>query len=751
MSTTHNLDVVAQDYIDQKDELSLLNILKQEFIVSSFEENYNGLISLRKAHFYTTNYDDLIEKVYESKGKKIKSYELNDKLKDERKNLFVMHINGKIKYDTETLDSIRLTMDSYDKDFYSSPWIKYFADDLRSAEAIFIVGYSLIADLELRRLVKEHKDKCFIIQHPEINTKDVGYLNNYGRVIENGLYKFISELEKAEENNSLNISFDNLKSFIQLNQSSGYIKPNDKQVFDFLVKGNIDNHEIFYQDLNQKFIYLVNRDKLNIAASYLIDGKNIIIHSDLGNGKSIFLQQLARIVDDRKFLEFEYNSSKDYYKEIRTISKMGEKVVIVFDPYNSQFDLIKSLYNLKLPNIQFLLIARSAMHENLEMRIEKEIGIEAKYIFDLNLLNTEECTQLNNIFENYGLWGKDASLSTQQRMDILTKKCHSNFQNIILYLFDKSEVKNKFEQIISQDQSKDAKKLLILSFINVVLELQIQDSDFEVLYKIDTYKQYKSKLFKEFVYYTRGKGWCIKSPIIAKAMLNSTAFSKQEIIEALIELTLNIDKIYDGNMVFQNALKHLASCSYLSFIFNYEINKKELLAYFEAVKETKFNKRNYFFWMQYAIACVNTCEYTRAEVYFETAYSFANRKGKMFSTFQIDNHYARFLLERQIYKRNPKDAYNIFAKAHALLVKSRNNMIDDRYYQFRVARCYKEYFDIFYSDFSDKDKEAFISACDIIAKNLNKYIKDNGSIGLRNDVKECRENINYILATYPNV
>ena len=78
-------------------------------------------------------------------------------------------------------------------------------------------------------------------------------------------------------------------------------------------------------------------------------------------------------------------------------------------------------------------------------------------------------------------------------------------------------------------------------------------------------------------------------------------------------------------------------------------------------------------------------------------------------------------------------------------------MIDDRYYQFRVARCYKEYFDIFYSDFSDKDKEAFISACEVIAKNLNKYIKDNGSIGLRNDVKECRENINYILATYPNI
>ena len=62
-------------------------------------------------------------------------------------------------------------------------------------------------------------------------------------------------------------------------------------------------------------------------------------------------------------------------------------------------------------------------------------------------------------------------------------------------------------------------------------------------------------------------------------MLNSQVFTKQEIIEILVELTKKIDKISDGGQLLKNALKHLASCSYLSFIFDYEINKKELLAY----------------------------------------------------------------------------------------------------------------------------------------------------------------------------
>lgn len=744
------LDVVSQDYLEQEGEASLLSILKDEFIVSSYCEEYNKLATLSKAHFYTTNYDNLIEKIYEANGKKIRSFDLSEKIDGKNKNLFVMHLNGKVTTDTNTLDNIRLTMGSYDSDFNSSPWIKYFADELKSADAIFIIGYSLIADSDLRRLLKEYKEKCVIIQPSEINHMDLSYLHRYGHIIEIGVHKFLDDLQKCSEPIAKPISFDNLKCFIKLNQIQTYHTPTDQQVFDYLIKGNTVR-DIFFQDINQKFMYLVNRKQLQDVATSLNDGKNVIIHSDLGNGKSIFVQQLALIVDDKVFLEFDYNFAQDFYKEIRQISKKGENVVLVFDHYNTQYDSIKTLFNLELPNIQFLLVARTAMHENIESRVEKDLKLNRKQIFDLNYLSQEECVELNNLLSKYGLWGKDASLSSQRKINILSKSCNRNFQNIILYLFDKSEVKGKLIQIIAKNKSENAKKLLVLCFINVVLELQIKNTDFEILYNnIDICSQFKSELFSEFSYYNdREKEWCIKSPIIAKAMLNSQVFTKQEIIEMLVELTQKIDRISEGNQLLRNALKHLASCSYLSFIFDYEINKNELLAYFEAVKETKFNRSNYFFWMQYAIACVNTHEYLRAEKYFETAYSFARSLGGRFSTFQIDNHYARFLLERQIYSRNPKDAYTIFLKAHQLLVKSGNNNIDDnRYYQFRVARCYKDFYNIFYSEFVDNEKLAFIECCKAIAQNLNKYMKENDVLSIRKDVKECQDNIRYILSSY---
>ena len=155
IDNSYSLEVIAQQYLDQFGESQLIQLLKDTFIVSTIPENYKLLNNLKKAHFYTTNYDNLLEEIYKSSNKEIKSFQLSTNIKKASKGLFVLHINGKIEQETENLDDLRLTLDSYDKSFFSSPWIKYFCDDLRSADAVFIVGYSILADLDLRRLIAD--------------------------------------------------------------------------------------------------------------------------------------------------------------------------------------------------------------------------------------------------------------------------------------------------------------------------------------------------------------------------------------------------------------------------------------------------------------------------------------------------------------------------------------------------------------------------------------------------------------------
>lgn len=751
ISLNYPLEIVSQNYVELESESKLLDILKSQFLVKEFPDYYNCLSDLKNIHFYTTNYDDLIEKIFINSSKKIQSYQLCDKLEKVAEKSFILHINGKVMQDTTSIENLRLTLDSYDKTFFDSPWIKFFSDDLQYAEVIFILGYSLVADLDLRRILKQHKNKCYIIQHPNIDISDVELLKNYGTVIENGIEAFLSDLRETKVEEKKDYDLGVLKSFKQVNTELICERPSDQQVFDFLIKGSIENRNIFYQNIDKKFEYLVNRRELFPVIDAINQGLDIIIHSDLGNGKTIFLHQLARLIKEKKILQYEYNSTSNCFKEIRKINESKEKTILVFDPYNTNYDLIKTIKNLSLDNIQLLLIARTAMHENFERLIDKDLGILRQNIFDLNCLNEEECIEVNKIFEKHGLWGKDAAVPEKQKIQILMgkNKCKGNFQNIILYLFERSEIKDKFVEIIKHEKSTETKKLLLLSFINAILQLQIKDSDFNLLYDFDVYKKYNTELFKEFAYFDRNQGWTIKSPIIAKSMVKSCAFNKSEIIKILIELTIKIDKLYnEEDEAFLTALKNLASCSYLSFIFDYDIDKNELLSYFEGVKETSFNKRNYFFWMQYAIACVNTCEYERAKIYFDTAYSFANRKGKMFSTFQIDNHYARFLLERQLYTRNPNDAFTNFERAHRLLLKSQNNdLYGDRYYQFRVAKSYKDYYDTFYDSFTQNEKRYFVEACRIMLENVNKYFKEVDRASNKIDVVKCRENLRYIINT----
>lgn len=747
-----SLDVIVQQFIEEQGEFELLKLLKREFLVKIYDERYNSFAQLNKAHIYTTNYDNLVERIFEDNETSLKSYDIRDNCKKSSKGRFILHINGKISEDTEDIDAIRLSSSSYDKDFSKSPWIKYLVDDIGSVEAIFIIGHSLMGDLDIKRLISNYAEKCFIIQHPDIDDNSRKILSKYGSVCENGVFQFLQDLANATERTEVK-EYDHLRlrAFRKIIREQVLTEPSDQTVFDFFIKGN-NTKDVYYQDLNGNFVSLISRRYIKNAIAHLEAGKNLIIYSDLGNGKTIFFNQLVYKLPHKKFVMYERNMTSDYKKELRKLSTLDENIIVVFDVYNSSYEEVAYLKNYVGTKLQFILMARSAMHENYEKRIEEDLCEFDISEINLNHLNKEECKELDTILKRHGLWGKDSALSDERRMDILLTRCKASMQAIILYLFEASEIKKRFEEIIISEKSQNYKKLLILSFINSVLELKLSNDDFGILYpNLNIARIYRSELFEEFIYYDYDLGWTVKSPIIAKSMLNSNVFTKKEIVNILIELTLNLDELYDDYNIYNYALKNLGSCAYLSFIFNYDFDKSKLLDYFEAVKMAKFNKDNYFFWLQYAIACTNTKTYDRAEKYFNTSYSYAARRGKSFSTYQIDNHFARFLLDRQINSRNPKDAYSVFARAHQLLRKSKNDAkSESKYYEFRVARSYKDYYNIFYKHFSVDERRGFIESCNEVKVDLKAYASEIGKEHgvMRNDVFECKNNLEYILKNY---
>lgn len=755
------LDICSQEYIDSIGEHSFIDYLKKHFEVKEYSSFYNVFAKIPELKIYTTNYDNLIETVCDNEKKKIKSYELYEKVNKANKKNLVMHLNGCIENLHDMIpNTFNLTHLSYNNPLlYDSPWYPYLKDELRSSKVVFIIGLSFKSDLNLRRLIyseQEIIEKCFIIESSTLSDNNRSFLSKYGHVIQSGIKRFCEDLNNAEPaKNDYNIKKYKFRSFKKIESGTAYSGLTDKEMYDMFILGKFDKNA-FYRDEYGKFVSIVNRSKISTALDCIDKGKSIIIHSDLGNGKTIFLNQLIYQIKDKIIFNMCSNYNDKLQKEIELLCSSNEKVIIVIDPYNSYLNDFEKFKNYDLTNIQFILIARTAMHENCsnilyeitdQMKLQNADFSETP--INLNVLDKEELTELNNIISSYGFWGEHANLSDEQKLRFLTKDLKGRFQNILIYIFESKQIKEKFE-VILQNISSDKLlfQIIILSFINKILELNFYFDDFSIIFNCDNIdriiRKRKNEL-GELIDYSDNQIQ-VKSSIISKSLISSKQIRKEDILDTLLLVTNRLNNLYEGNKKYREALKNLASASYLSFIFDYQLDSKVLISYYEKIKENRFNKNNLFFWQQYAITCVNIKDFDRAKKYFATSYSLAQKRGQSFSSFQIDNHYARYLLEHQIYLRNYETALQTFVQAHNLLLKKYNkdDLINKRYYQFRVAVLYKEYYDVFYESFNEEDKKMFIIRCHEMYKRLTTYIHNKSDIELRGYIFDCKENLEYI-------
>ncbi|MDR2084146.1 MAG: hypothetical protein LBP67_04040 [Bacteroidales bacterium] len=109
-------------------------------------------------------------------------------------------------------------------------------------------------------------------------------------------------------------------------------------------------------------------------------------------------------------------------------------------------------------------------------------------------------------------------------------------------------------------------------------------------------------------------------------------------------------------------------------------------------------------------------EYGRAKVYFNTAYSFAERK-PWFDSFQIDNQFARFLLENEIEIGTKETCMTAFKEAHNILIKKS----DSFHYTFKVANNYYYFYNKFYSEITMSEKNYLEMACLTMFEKAKKY------------------------------
>ncbi len=754
----NDLKGASELFLDEFGTHDLIELLKNEFTVNSITDSQALIGTLPWKRAYTTNYDNILEIAYTKAGKLLTPISLTDHIdqyKDFRK--LSIHLNGHLNNLTpNSLNrDFKLTNSSYlTTEFNHSEWVNLFRSDIHTCDVIVFIGFSTGSDLDISRIIAEKvtsiKEKCFFIVGPNESELNIKRLEKFGQPLKIGLDNFAQMISTISKNfvppKEVLYAF---KSFLKIDDSNTPSQLKDQDFHSLMLMGNI-NPPIVHQSLidSTKFPYYVKREEIDIVFEKINGGaNNFLIHSGFGNGKTCFITGLAISAMIKGFNVFKFQKYYDITNsEVERICSISEKNLIIIDNYSNHLDLIRTVERFRKNNTILLLSERSIINDTIYDSLEEIIG-SSYYTFNLNNLKTEEVIVFNDLLSLYGLWGKYSGLSNEMRRRKIHDDFNSSFRLTLLDILKSPDIQLRLTNLIEPLKSNTAiyhASLLIISSNIFGLDLTLEDLvyllDDELLNNPNFYNNPQLNELIDFNTNTIK----INSSILAEGILHSNKYH-HDLIPLLISVArkLNLSR---HNKNHYNLLKSMVSHSRLQKLFNTNENnnfRSLVIKFFEEIKNLEYCKTNPFYWLQYAMARLEIRDYPVADQYFDTAYAFA-KKRENFDTFQLDNHYSRYLLENEIYNGSIESCMTQFLKAHKIL-NNRNNQNENRHYPFKVARNYTRFYDHYFKNLSDQDKKVFLVSCQEILHRVDDYNSVVEEKNRNRVVKECFESLSSIL------
>lgn len=756
-----DLGQASEIFRAEKGTLPLLGFVKDEFTAASISDEQKFLASLPWYRIYTTNYDNVLEKAFLENGKRLDIAVLSDRQNSfQDKRTLCVCLNGSVSKLSEDklYEEIKLTNSSYLTDsFKNSPWLNFFQTDLKTAKAIFFVGYSMQYDLDIQRTVYNNsdlKEKTFFIMWEKEPRPNIILVKRFGEVLPIGITAFVEQIKEVQKSYSITkfkpypmLCFDRIEI--------GSTIPNirDKDVFDLFFKGDIENLDKLYYSLisPENIQFCVRRTKLDSIINAVKNGeRNIVLHSSLGNGKTFFLASTALLFTRIGYKVFYFKKYRaTFSKEVELICNENCPTIVIFDKYTDCIPYIEQFKLFRTDQV-LILADRSAMND---IYYGKLVSFFGEFMTEnLDKLDNDEIDQFCKILTRYGLWGNKSNLHDDQKVDFIVGECHRSMAKTILQLLHSPNIIGRYRNLIEDVRNKKGfYEAVIYMLIAQVAGFSVDTDDFVGLFDAS---QLNSPSFKnnaavrEFVDFDGNR--VIRTSSLFASVLLEEIFNTDVIVDVMISIfkKLNNQRFRPEVKI---ALKKMMNYSNLQHILNkYDKNYiPNIHFYYDSIHTLSFCAENPHFWMQYAILKLSVYDYQTAEVYFENAYSFAKKMGD-FDTYQIDNHHARFILENEVISGSQITCMKAFTEAHNVLMNPKHKE-DTYYYPYRVAQNYYPFYERFYSGMNKNEKQAFISSCVSMLNRIEWYLSSTTTREGRNDVMKAKAFINKILQETGNL
>lgn len=749
---TVELDIAADVFQEDKGVDALISLLSKEYKVKSVASHHTELASAPWIRTYSTNYDDVYEMACKAISRDVQS--LTPRMTPEEAKLSTndcVHINGFIHDLTKTTirTSFKLTRTSYLTDtFAENPWSQLLRTDLAVARAVVFIGYSLY-DLDISRFLypdESLRNKTVFVVSKNPTRIEIRNLDRFGSVYTIGVDGAADLLESRRKTYTpRQVTAPVLTSFDGTMSPSPFRTLKDTDVFALLMYGTIDQN-LLWQSMqaDSSVAYAVNRSVLDkIKASIAAHAQTIVIHSELGNGKTILIEQVRCWLSDVHRPNFALRTtSRRTVEEVRAIYASYEKPIIIIENYETRLDLIREAIRQRSDTSTLILTSRTSTHD---VRFRDLSAIVGEFVeFDVNRLGESDVEQFAQILTRYGFWGEFAGLNNTLKVTMITGDCRGQICDVLLRVLESPSLRDRLHDELSKVKSfEDVYEILIGIFILQYLAIDANGQLLLDLFGPDSVlriREFQPEL-AAFLDVNSGQVRA-RSPVLAEFALRNLA-EPAVVLDTLIKIAHAAAKYpsprYTRNL-YRDILIAIVRFSNLQGIVPERGRREAIIDFYESVKNLASNRDNAHFWLQYAVARVTLASFVEAGQYFKTAYSLASRIPG-YDTSYIDNHYARYLLLRIISEPSWNEPIDVFREASSILRKQARES-GNRHYPFRVASLFLDFYKTFNARLADDQRgEIFTVAEEIIqsVSRLPQHVQESGS------VQECLRKLGDLL------
>jgi hypothetical protein len=759
--TEVRLDDSSELFVQRFGEDKLISILKEQFTTKSHTSDQLDLVRLKWKRIYTTNYDDIVESAASVSGKNISAYLLSDNPSSvDKSKPLCLHINGFVhRLTRDSLSSeIKLTDSSYARSdlFEQSRWSAVFHNDLQIAKAIFFIGYSLY-DIDVKRILirlPELYAKTIFVISTEPNQILEGKVSQYGQIHAIGLSGFVEAVKSIAAHYVPRAASEPIFSAFSRYQPEmrDDSSVRDIDVFKLLLYGDVVPELVWRSASTHalKSEYYLFREKTEHILSLFLDKKqhNVILFSDLGNGKTLLLEGLRCRAHLNNFTVYTLSADRgEVATEIDYICSTTDPVIIIVEDVFANLSILKQIQIHRRPNIFVVLTSRTAVFELYADKLAQIIPDTELLDINLNYLTDREISDVVALLDKYGLWGHLASASREAKLQYIAQDCGREFQAILLGVFKSPAIKAKIDGLFEFLNDKKAFRdfaiaILILDFLGLpanahILTQLLEKQGFnEISFQ-------RNESIKELLSFNSGMIFA-KSAVLARHLLTGLSDGNL-VINCLIKMAKRSALLSGTDDTFHTIFRRLGLFSSLQDMLPEKNRRAACVKYFEELKNLELCRNSPHFWLQYAIARVAFEEFEPASTYYENAYSLAE-KMPGFDTYHIDNHYARFLIKKALSEDYSLSTMDAFRRAHTILHFQANRVDRDiRYYPYRGASLYREFIVHFSGQLEKLEIEYIVHASQQILACAKKTRRDIMDLPI---MEKSRRNLAYVVSHY---